>query len=257
MSPSPLAEALWRARGTGTLIAADAGGKPGTVEAAYALQAEVAALEGPRIGWKIGATSAAVQERLGFDVPFYAPLFAPFVAGNGAALSIVLVHGVGMESEFAVTMGRDLAPRAAPYSRDEVAEAVVELAPAIEVVGCRVPGWPADPEPLMIIADDGCNLAFVAGARAADWRSLDLPAHAVRVTIGGEERASGTGADVMGHPLEALAWLANQLSAAGETLRAGEVVTTGTATGFTPVAPGDTVVADFGSLGRVEVSFTA
>ncbi len=256
MSASPLAVALWRARRDGATIAGDAAGKPDSVAGAYALQAEVAALGGRRAGWKMGATSEHIQGLLDLAAPFYAPVFAPFVFDNGAALAVAQAHAAGVEAEFAVYMGRDLAPRAAPYGRDEVAGAVAALAPAIEVAGSRVPGWRTEPQGLMLIADDGCNVAFAAGARVADWRGFDLAAHEVRVSFGGEERASGSGAAVMGHPMEALTWLANQLSAAGETLRAGEVVTTGTCTGFLPIEPGDAVVADFGDLGRVELSFT-
>lgn len=256
MSASPLAQALWRARGEGTTIAADAAGKPASLEAAYALQAEVAGLSGPRAGWKIGGTSGPVQKILGLKAPFYAPLFASAVHGNGAAFTVSPVQGAGVEGEFAVTIGEDLGPRAAPYSRDDVAAAVASVAPAIEVAASRVPDWQTIPAALMLIADDGANFAFVPGTETADWRGLDLAAHEVRMFFGGVERAQGTGANVMGHPFEALAWLANQLSAVGETLRAGDIVTTGTCTGFHPVAPGDSVTADFGTLGRVEVSFT-
>ena len=256
MSPSPLAEALWRARGDGTTIAADATGKPDNVDAAYALQAEGAHLAGPRAGWKMGATSAQIQGLLDLDAPFYAPLFVPFVHDSGAAFTVSPAHAAGVEAEFAVYLGRDLPPRGAAYSRDDVAAAVAAVAPAIEVAGSRVPNWRTKPKGMMLIADDGCNVAFAAGAKVTDWRGFDLATHEVRLTFGGEERARGTGAAVMGHPLEALAWLANQLSAAGETLRAGEVVTTGTCTGFQPVAPGDAVAADFGALGRVEVRFS-
>ncbi len=73
----------------------------------------------------------------------------------------------------------------------------------------------------------------------------------------GEAVADGVGANALGDPLNVLEWTANHLSALGDGIRAGEVVSTGTCTGLTPIAPGETLVADFGDLGRVEVRFVA
>ena len=53
-----------------------------------------------------------------------------------------------------------------------------------------------------------------------------------------------------------LDWVINTLSAAGIGLKRGEILSTGTCTGMVPLKPGQTAVADFGALGRIEVCFT-
>ena len=78
------------------------------------------------------------------------------------------------------------------------------------------------------------------------------PAHPQHKSL---PRGTGTGERALGDPMNVLLWLANQQSAAGRGLKAGEIVSTGTCTGLDPVRPGDRVQADFGDLGRVEIFF--
>ena len=94
-------------------------------------------------------------------------------------------------------------------------------------------------------------------AASESWRDLDLAGHQVSVTINGESAAEGTGANVLGDPRRALAWLANDRVIQGAPLRAGDIVTTGTCIVPAAIKAGDHVVADFGALGRVAVQFTA
>jgi 2-keto-4-pentenoate hydratase len=91
---------------------------------------------------------------------------------------------------------------------------------------------------------------------ATDWRSGDLAEAGVAMRINGEFRAEGKGAAVLGGPLKALAWLASELSGNGDTLRAGEIVSTGSAIKPPAVAVGDRVEADFGEFGRVSAQIT-
>jgi 2-keto-4-pentenoate hydratase len=95
----------------------------------------------------------------------------------------------------------------------------------------------------------------VLGAAALDWQALDLATHLVRLEIDGERKAEGTGALVLGHPLNVLTWFVNRYTASGRTLSAGQIVSTGTTTGLVALEPGRTAVADFGSLGTVELTF--
>ena len=97
---------------------------------------------------------------------------------------------------------------------------------------------------------------FVLGPAApASWRSSDLAAHPVRATVAGKLVREGSGANVLGDPRVALAWLVNEVSALGITIKAGEAVTTGTTATPLPIAPGDAVHADFGPLGAVGLEF--
>ena len=93
------------------------------------------------------------------------------------------------------------------------------------------------------------------GPSIGDWRERDLAAAAATLSIDGEPTASGTGANVLGHPLNTLVWLANDLSGRGIGLDESAVVTTGSMTGMTPCRPGATAVGDFGLLGSVQVTF--
>ncbi len=106
-----------------------------------------------------------------------------------------------------------------------------------------------------VIAGISANGGLVLGAAIMDWRQRDLAGEGVTLSIGGKEIASGAGADVLGHPLEALTWQANALSAQGITLAAGQLVSTGTMTMLNIAEPDAPVVADFGALGRVTLLF--
>jgi 2-keto-4-pentenoate hydratase len=75
------------------------------------------------------------------------------------------------------------------------------------------------------------------------------------LSIAGEVRQEGTGAVVLGDPVKVLEWLVNALSASGLGVLPGQFVMTGTMTGLHAPKPGETAVADFGDLGKVEVVF--
>ena len=93
-------------------------------------------------------------------------------------------------------------------------------------------------------------------ARTADWRGLDLKSHRVAVRVNGAAGGAGEGARALGDPMNVMMWLANQQARVGRGLKAGVIVSTGTCTGIDAVAPGDTVVADIGTLGTVDIAFT-
>jgi 2-keto-4-pentenoate hydratase len=157
------------------------------------------------------------------------------------------------EGEFAFRMAVDLPPRDEPYAVDEVLAAVGTLHPAIEVPDSRYEDFTIVGAP-QLIADDACAHYFVLGpASPHDWRTVDLAAHAVSGTVAGKLDHDGVGANVLGDPRIALAWLVNELSRLSITLRAGQVVTTGTCLVPLPIEPGDRVRVDFGRLGAVEV----
>lgn len=254
-----LAAAFARARLAGRAAEISGLARPADPADAYLLQDEMtAALCDRVVGWKLGATSQQSQKALKASEPFYGPLFARFDFASGAAAPTSPAHSPGAEVEFAFVVGRRLAPRAAPYTRADIAAAIERFVPAIEIAGTRVPGGiPAAGGPLLLIADGGANCSFIRGAAAGDWRGADLDRHPCRLLVDGREAAAGSGSLALGHPLDALAWFANALSRRDRALEAGQVVTTGTCTGFIPVAPGQTLVGDFGSLGRVEARLTA
>jgi 2-keto-4-pentenoate hydratase len=251
-----LAEALWKARTTGEVIAIEPGMAPATPAAAYEIQAAMTELAGlERVGWKIGATTKATLELLAVDEPLLGPLFAPHCHPDGAGIALVAAHRPGLESEFLVGLGADLPPRERAYDKSEAAAAIAFVAPAFEIIGCRFAGGLAG-RGLLAIADGGANAAIVQGEPAPDWRRFDLSRHAVRLSLNGREAASGSSGDlVFGDPIGAVAWLAGHPRLAGRGLKRGEIVMTGTCTGLTPIEAGDEALADFGEFGQVRAVF--
>ena len=108
---------------------------------------------------------------------------------------------------------------------------------------------------MRIAADNAIHGWWLHGEPVTDWRGHDLAASAVSVTRDGELVTTGSGAAVLGHPLNVMAWLADELPRFGLRLRRGDVVTTGVATDVFEAGAGDSCVADFGPFGRVTVAF--
>jgi 2-keto-4-pentenoate hydratase len=231
--------------------------RPRTLDEGYAIQDALARLDGRAVkGWKIGCTSDYAQKLLGVDQPFPGRVFDGSLHASPATLGGREFIAVGLEPEFAFRLARDLPPRRKPYARAEVAGAVDCILPACEIVETRFADWLKAGGP-SLVADNGCSGGLVQGETTCDWRGFDLARHVVTLSVNGRCVAEGTGAAVLGHPLEALAWLADDRSRRGDGLRRGEIVTTGTCAGIHFLAPGDEAVADFGPLGAVSVRVAA
>lgn len=230
--------------------------RPKTAADGYRVQAALAKeLDVAIGGWKIGCTSEYAQKLLNAKGPFAGRVLAPRMFASGATLPGRAYHLRGLEGEFAFVLGRDLKPRKRPYSRAEVTAAVAELRPAIELVDSRFIDWKAVGAPCLI-ADMGCNAALIVGKPVPRWRSLDLTKAKARMKVGGKVVGQGVGGDALGDPLLALTWLANHLRQ-GEGLQMGQIVSTGTCTGFHQAEAKAEVVADFGKLGKVKLKLAA
>jgi 2-keto-4-pentenoate hydratase len=234
--------------------------RPLSARDGMAIQAVLVAVSGRSlVGWKIAATSEAGQRHIAVSGPMAGRLLSGQVVHAPAALSLRGNRMRVAEPEFAFRMASTLPPRDRPYAVDEVLDAVAALHPAIEVPDSRYVDFARAGEP-QLIADNACAGQFMLGApTSAAWRDIDLPAHEVTgcVVRGGRRviERLGRGANVLGDPRVALAWLANDLRSRGLTLAAGEVVTTGTCLQPLEVAPGDQVKTDFGVFGTVGVRF--
>ncbi|MFO1396207.1 MAG: fumarylacetoacetate hydrolase family protein [Burkholderiales bacterium] len=230
--------------------------RPSSRAEGYAIQAEwMAGSARPLFGWKIAATSAAGQRHINVDGPIAGRVLAESVVPDGAVVPLAGNQMRVAELELAFRMGADLPPRAQRYGVDEVMAAVATLHPAIEIPDSRYEDFCAVGAP-QLIADNACGHRFMLGAAAAfDWRARDLAAHAVAADVAGKSHHEGHGRNALGDPRVALAWLVNELCDLGLTLRAGEVVTTGTCVVPIQVVPGDRVTADFGELGTLAVGF--
>ncbi len=234
--------------------------RPLTALDGYAAQAQLPAVaERSVLGWKIAATSAVGQAHIQVSGPLAGRLLSGQLHEDGAELTLTGNRMRVAEPEFAFRMGRDLPPRDAPYTQDEVLAAVADLHLALETPDSRFAEFTKAGE-AQLIADNACAWRFVLGPTApARWRGLDLSRSQVRgvvQTAGGAcWTREGTGAAVLGDPRIALTWLANRLSSLGLTLETGHVVTTGACMTPLEIGPGDAVTADYGPLGRVGLRF--
>jgi 2-keto-4-pentenoate hydratase len=229
--------------------------RPSTRAEAYAIQANLDTDDAtPLFGWKIAATSPAGQAHIAVDGPLAGRLFADRVIADGGVCSFGANQMRVAEIEFAFRMGTTLAPRAEPYTLDEVMLATATLHPAIEIPDSRLaPFEQAGAEQL--IADNACANYFVLGPAAPDaWRMIDLAAQPGSGQVNEGARWPGIGSNVLGDPRIALTWLTNELSAHGVALEAGQIVTTGTCVIPMPIAPGDRIFGDLGPIGTVSVT---
>ena len=238
--------------------------RPVTRDEGYAIQACVERRSAfPLFGWKIAATSKAGQAHIAVDGPLAGRLLREHVFEDGSRLRFGNNLMRVAEAEFAFRMAVDFLPRATPYGVDEVIAGVATLHPSIEIPDSRYEDFTVVGA-AQLVADNACAHDFVLGAPSPDsWRSIDLAAHRVMGSVRGAGLSGppsrlereGIGANVLGDPHDALTWLVNQLSQLNLTLRAGQVVTTGTCLVPLPITPGDRVTCDFGALGAVGVSF--
>ncbi len=240
-------------RGNKILDAVPAEFRPGDIADAYAVQdALVAELGWETGGWFCACTNSVIQDILGLREPYYARLFSRYILSSPSELQSAEFPPIVLECEFGFKLGGDLPARAESYTRKEVEAAVVSVHPTIEVVAGHLKDWP-NQDVWSVIADNGTDGALVFGEGATAWRELDLVNMPVTLEINGEEQRSGSGANVLGDPMDAFVWLANARSRDGEGLKAHDIHNTGTATDIIWIEPGDEAVARFEGLGEVRL----
>ncbi|MEU9285727.1 fumarylacetoacetate hydrolase family protein [Streptomyces sp. NPDC048275] len=229
----------------------------GDTEAAYAVQrvnVERGLAAGRRlVGRKIGLTSPAVQAQLGVDQPDFGVLFADMAVPEGGEVAAGRLLQPKVEAEVALVLGADL-----PHADCTVADVIraTEFAlPALEIVDSRIADW--DITIVDTVADNASSGLFVLGSTPVPLTRLDLRGLRMTMTRNGQVVSEGTGADCLGSPLNAAAWLASTVAAKGDPLRAGEIVLTGALGPMAVAAPGDRFEACIGDLGTVQVGFAA
>ncbi len=196
------------------------------VAAQRALAERVGAV--PPAGFKIGATAKLMQAYLGLDGPIAGFIAESGLHASGIRLRFGDFQSPGVECELVVKLGQDLPP--GPCDAARAAAAVAAVSAGIEIVENRYPelkefGTNA------LIADQVFHAGAVIGAAEAEWRALDLKAIEGQIRVNQAERGRGKGAELMGDPMEALAWLAaSPLAVAFGGLKAGQVVMLGSVT---------------------------
>lgn len=243
------ADRIVQAHRSGTLLPAELDHGL-TAAAAYRIQSRVTSARWPtpRVGWKLGYTSAAMRRQMGVQEPNFGPLHAGMALPDDA----LIVGGVTqprVEPEIAAVL------RTAVSSIDELdddlLDAVVDWFAALEVVDSVWDDYRFD---WVLNTADGSSAAYVVLGRPLGVRGADLAGVGVRLWVDGSEVAAGTGGAAMGDPRVALRWLAGQLAGSlagsrgrGPLLEAGAVVITGGLTAAAPLDPGADVRAQIGS----------
>ncbi len=222
---------------------------------AYAVQdrlREALVARGERVvGWKAGFTGKVAQAAFGTNEPVCAFLLASSVFPDRADVPVARFVGLVVEAEIAFVMEHDLAGPGVTPARALLA--VAGAVPALELVDFRMSGKPTATD---VIADGVYANALVVGAPMTDVAHLDLALEGLVYELNGTVVATNAGAEVMGGPLNALAWIANHLGARGLGLRAGDLVMSGSISQLLRPKAGDTVRATFTRLGAVSARFS-
>jgi 2-keto-4-pentenoate hydratase len=225
------------------------------VSRAYAIQKALLELKLARgarvVGRKIGLTSRAMQQQLGVDEPDFGFLLEDMLVRSGARLARADLLAPRVEPEIAFWLRADL--RGPGVTAEQALAATRGVSAALEIVDSRIADWRI--KLVDTIADNGSSARAVIGDTVLPLEGLDLAATEVVLTRNGEEVGRGSGAAVLGHPAEAVAWLANALARFGDGLQAGDVVLPGAMCASVFAQAGDTFAASFDSIGEVSVTF--
>ena len=203
-----------------------------------------------RVGYKVGATSQAARDLFGVDEPDFGHLFHDMRYESGADIDVGMLIQPRVEAEFGFLLNQDL--RGPDVTVPDVLAASARVVPCLEIIDSRVRDW--DIGVVDTIADNGSSAKFVVGEPVQV--GVDLSAVSVSLRRNADVVASGSGADVLGHPAMAVAWLANTFASMGRDLPSGSLVLSGSVTASVSCAPGDEFTATFShGLGQVRCAF--
>lgn len=253
---SRLAEALYRARIEVTPIPPLTETNPDlTLADAYAIQEglveRLRADGGKIVGYKLGLTSAPMQELLGVDSPDYGPVLSSMVVDSGAAIRVADFIAPRIEAEIALILDQPLAGPGVSLS--DATSAVGGASAALELVDSRIVDWRIGL--IDTVADLASCGQIVLGSRKISTATIDLRLTGMMIERNGVLIDTGAGAAALGNPIGAVAWLANTLAPYGVRLEAGQVIMTGSLHKAFPVAVGDRIEATFDRLGSVACTF--
>jgi 2-keto-4-pentenoate hydratase len=229
--------------------------EPTDAAGAYAVQAintRFWEAQGRRIvGRKAGLTARAVQAQLGVDQPDFGVLFDDMRVADGGCLDPARCLQPKAEAEIAFVLGVDLPSPATTV--EQVAAAVATVHAAIEIVDSRIAEWKisfAD-----TVADNGSSAFFLLAEQGLPLAGLDLEGAAMEMRINGEVASTGIGAAALGNPLNAAAWLSQTLAAAGEPLKAGDILLAGALGPMVTLKPGDLVETSVAGIGSCSFTY--
>lgn len=203
------------------------------------------------VGKKVGFTSKGMQNMFKISEPDFGHLFDEMAVNSGQIVDISKMIDPRVEGEIAFILKGDL--KGPGITAADVYKATEAIMASIEIVDSRFEGWKITG--IDSIADNAANSRFVLGNVFFDIKGIDLRTIGMYMDKNGELINSGTGIEVLGNPVNSIAWLANKLSKYGLSLNAGEIILSGAVTGATKVEKGDFINVNFDKLGSVSVKF--
>lgn len=222
---------------------------------AYKIQLKVVHLKKQRgqviVGKKIGLTSKGMQQLLGVNEPDYGHILDKMMIYEGEALSLSQLIQPKVEAEIAFLLKKDL--KGPGVTVASVIDATEGVMPAIEIIDSRIKNWKIKIQDT--VADNASSARVILGGRIMPIEELDLRYVGMVLEKNGEIVATGAGAAVLGNPAQSVAWLANKLSEFSITLKAGEIIMSGSFTAAVEASPNDAIKATFNHLGSVTVKF--
>ncbi len=227
-----------------------------SIDQAYAVQKELICLwktngRGTIAGYKIALTSKAIQDLVGVDQPCVAGIFDSTIHSSPAEIQIESFLRLGLEFELAFRIGMDV-PSDQNYDGVSICKYIDSVMPAFELIEDRGADY-GNLNANSLIADNAWCGGIVLGSASTLWKAMDLATTPVILSYNGEIETSKTGA-AMGSPLNSLAWLASLLSHQGRSLKAGQIVMSGSTLATKFAKSGDQAIYTIEGLGSVEVS---
>lgn len=231
---------------------------PRSAEQAYAIQDAFVALRAEKLGgiagYKIALSSAKMRRFVGVDTPMAGAMLESTLRRSPATVRAADYLHLVVEFEIAVEIAEDLPAADRPFFRDRVAQAAGAVIPALELADDRNADYTQlAKHPFELIADNTWNEGAVLGRPVEGWQAVDLAGVRGVATINGKPAGEGRGADAMGHPFDAVAWVADHLAAHGRGLLRGDVVITGSIIKSSYPKAGDMVKFALEGLGTVEL----
>ena len=231
--------------------------KNGDIDAAYEVQeinTKKRLKDGARlVGRKIGLTSKIVQKQLGVDRPDFGMLFDDMAVPDGEEVPAAKLIAPRVEGEIAYVLERDIKMER-PTTTD-VINAVAYATPAIEIVDSRVRDW--DIRIQDTIADNASAVLYVLGNRKVGLEDFDGRLCGMVLENKGEPVSVGAGVACLGHPINAVRWLAEEMVRRERHLEAGDVVMSGALGPMVPVVKGEVYEVRINGLGSARAAFAA
>ena len=233
---------------------------PKNVFDGYAVQAEVnrvlrIAKLGPVVGHKIGCTTNVMQKFLEIDHPCAGEIFDSTVYSSKTELSLSKFSHVGVECEIAARIGSDMLGLKGPFTAESARLSVSAIMAGIELVDDRYEDY-KQLNAATLIGDNFFNVGVVLGEELKNWKNLNLQSVSGILKVDGIEISKGNGADILGNPFEALAWVANHRAKLGAPILSGSFVMLGSVVETVFIDKPCHINIKFDGLKPVSVTFT-